>query len=227
MKDLPNEFIEKSVSPWGGLRLIKETYRRSGLKGQIEQISENYLPLPASYRGYSPVDLIEGFIISILLGAKRLSHPGTLRNDHVTQRMFSWQKGMASQSTFSRFFKKFDQERNDHVFAALNRFWFSQIKMDMFTIDVDSIILSRYEKQEGINSGYNPKQPGRGSYHPLLAFVAEIKMVANAWMRLGESSASTDFESFIDELFEIIPKEQIGLFRADSGFYGDKKLEIL
>lgn len=227
MKDLPYEFTEKQVSPWGGLRLIEETYRRSGLKAELERLSQANLPQPASNRGYFPVDLIEGFIISVILGAKRLSHSGTLRNDHVIQRIFDWRKGMASQSTFSRFFRKFDQQLNDKLFPALNRFWFSQIKMDKFTIDVDSTILTRYGKQEGVNPGYNPKQPGRGSHHPLLAFVAETKMVANAWMRTGDSSSSTDFEAFMDELFEIIPPEKIGLFRADSGYYGDKKLSKL
>lgn len=225
MKSLAYEFTDKEVSPWGGLRLIEETYRRSGLKAFLEEDCHDHLPHPGSNRGYSPVDLIEGFMVSVLLGARRLSHSGTLRNDHVVQRIFDWKKGMASQSTFSRFFKKFDRECNDHIFPAINRFWFSQIKMDKFTVDVDSTILTRFGSQEGVEKGYNPRHHGRGSHHPLLAFIAETKMVANAWMRTGDSSASTDFEEFMDELFQIIPTERIGLFRADSGFYGNEKLQ--
>jgi hypothetical protein len=134
---------------------------------------------------------------------------------------------MASQSTFSRFLRKFDQELNDSVFPSINRFWFNQIKMDKLTIDFDSTVLVRHGQQEGVEVGYNPKKPGRGSHHPLMAFVAELKMVANAWMRTGDSVASTDFEEFFDELLTIIPKDRIGLFRADSGFYGKDMLNRL
>src|SRR4030042_3301341 len=226
MNGLAYEFTDKEVSPWGGLRLIKETYRRSRLKQYLDEDCSG-LPNPGSNRGYSTVDLIEGFLVSIILGAKRLSHSGTLRQKKWIGRIFAWQKGMASQSTFSRFFRKFDQERNDEVFPSINRFWFSQIKLDKITIDMDSTVISRYGSQEGVEQGYNPRKHGRGSHHPLMAFVAETKIVANAWMRTGDSAASTDFEGFFDELLEIIPVKRIGLLRADSGFYGQNILEKL
>lgn len=217
MNGLPYDFIDKEVSPWGGLRLIEETYRRSGLKQYLEEECHD-LPATGSNRGYSSVDLAEGFMISTILGATRLAHSGTLRHDEVIQRIFNWNKGMASQSTFSRFFRRFDQERNDKLFPAINRFWFSQLQLDKMTIDLDSTVITRHGRQDGVAKGYNPKRHGRGSHHPLIAFVAEAKMVANAWMRTGDSASSTDFTEFFDELLTIILPDQIGLFRADSGF---------
>ena len=223
MNGIAYEFTDKDVSPWGGLRLVEETYRKSMLKDfLVNQCTD--LPMPGSNRGYSPVDLIEGFMVSVILGARRLAHSGALRHDKVVQHIFDWSKGMASQSTFSRFFRRFDQESNDKIFPALNRFWFDQIKLDKLTIDFDSTVLTRNGIQEGVTKGYNPKKPGRGSHHPLMAFVAELKMVANAWMRTGDSGASTDFKEFFDELLTIIPKNRIGLVRADSGFYGNEIL---
>lgn len=218
MKNLAYEFTDKPISPWGGLRLIEETYKRTGLKEYLESI-RTHLPQPGSNRGYDPIDLIEGFMVSVLLGANRLAHTGMIRNDEVIKKIFNWKKGMGSQSTFSRFFKKFDQARNDQVFPSLNRFWFSQLKLDKFTIDFDSTVLTRFGQQDGVCKGYNPKSHGRGSHHPLIAFVAEAKMVANAWMRTGNSAAGTDFEGFYEELLETIPVDRIGLIRADSGFY--------
>jgi len=217
MNGLPYNFTDKQVSPWGGLRLIEETYRRSGLKEFLNE-EDLDLPIPGSNRGYDSVDLAEGFMVSTILGATRLAHSGVLRNDKVVQRIFGWKKGMGSQSTFTRFFKKFTMERNDKVFPAINRFWFSQLKLDKMTIDLDSTVLTRHGVQEGVAKGYNPKRPGRGSHHPLIAFVAEAKMVANAWMRDGDNASSTDFIYFFDELLSIIPVERIGLIRADSGF---------
>jgi len=226
MSGLSYDFTDKAVSPWGGLRLIEETYRRSGLKQYMEEVCED-LPVCGSNRGYDPVDLAEGFMVSTILGATRLAHSGTLRNDEVIQRIFGWEKGMGSQSTFTRFFKKFDQERNDRLFPALNRFWFSQLQLDKMTIDLDSTVITRHGTQEGVEKGYNPKRHGRGSHHPLIAFVAEAKMVANAWMRTGDSHSSTDFTEFFDELLTIIPVEKIGLFRADSGFCNETIMDRL
>ena len=186
MSGLPYEFSDIEVSPWGGLRLTEEVYRKSVLAEYSDQCPE--LPAPGSNRGYPARDLIEGFMISAMLGARRLSHSGTLRYDRVITRIFGWEKGMASQSTFSRFLRKFDQEHNASIFPSINRFWFDQIKMDKLTIDFDSTVLVRHGLQEGVEVGYNPKKPGRGSHHPLMTFVAELKMVANAWMRTGDST---------------------------------------
>lgn len=224
MKSLSYEFTDKEVSPWGGLRLIEEVYQRSGLKNYLQDCGQ--LPEPGSNRGYSGLSMVEGFMVSLLLGAKRLSHTGALRYDQVIGRIFNWEKGMASQSTFSRFFKKFNKDLNDSLFPALNRWWFGQLTLDKYTIDLDSTVITRHGTQEGVEKGYNPTRHGRGSHHPLMAFVAEAKMIANAWMRTGDSVASTDFEGFFNELLTIIPKNKIGLFRADSGFYGDAVLSM-
>ena len=69
MSGISYEFTDKEVSPWGGLRFIEEIYRKSGLKDFLENQCPD-LPIPGSNRGYSPVDLIEGFMVSVILGAR-------------------------------------------------------------------------------------------------------------------------------------------------------------
>lgn len=221
MSLLPYEYTDKKLSPWGGIRLVHELYQRSGLRQKILELE---LKPPGSNRGYAPCDLVEGFMVSVILGARRLAHSGLLRQDEVIREIFGWSRGMASQSTFSRFFSKYDFEDNDKIFPALQKWWFEQFELDKYTIDLDSTVLTRYGTQDGVEVGYNPGKKGRGSHHPLMAFVAELNMVANAWMRTGNSAASTDFKDFFDELLQIIPALNIGLLRADSGFYGDKAL---
>jgi hypothetical protein len=43
-------------------------------------------------------------MVSTVLGSRRMAHTGMLRTDEVIAQMFNWKDGMASQSTFSRFF---------------------------------------------------------------------------------------------------------------------------
>lgn len=217
-------YTDKPITPYGGLTTVQRFYEKSGLK---EQINDLPLPQPGSNRGYDPVDLVEGFLVSVLLGARRLSHSGLLNYDTVVGEIFRWRKGMASQSTFSRFFRKFDVGLNDEVFLQLNRWWFEKLHLDRHTIDVDSTIITRYGTQDGVKRGYNPRKPGRGSHHPILAFAAEAKMIVQSWMRTGNSADNTDFKPFLDLVLDTISADKIGLFRADSGFFGDPVLSYL
>jgi hypothetical protein len=218
MHELAHEFTSRKVSPWGGIKYFHKTYLKTGLQSYLRGLN---LPFPGSNRGYDPVDLIEGFMTSVVLGSRRLEHSGMLRTDEVIKEIFGWEKGMASASTFSRFFQKFSVERNDEVFPEVMKYWFEQIHLPRMTVDIDSTVITRYGNQKEAKKGYNPQKQGRVSHHPLFAFCDDLKMVINTWMRSGDSNSSSSIGSFLEELFYIVPKKRIGLIRADSGFYSD------
>ena len=224
MHELAHEFTERKISPWGGIKYFHKTYVTSGIR---QFLSTQDLPEPGSNRGYSPLDLIEGFMASVILGARRMEHSGMLRMDQVIGEIFGWKKGMASASTFSRFFNKFDLERNDKVFPQLMKFILSLVPIRYMTIDIDSTVITRYGKQEHAVKGYNPEKKGRPSHHPIMAFSDELKMVVNAWMRTGDSHSSTDATKFMDEVFQIVDPVNIGLLRGDAGFYSQKIMKHL
>ncbi|MCA4894187.1 MAG: hypothetical protein ING84_04180 [Cytophagales bacterium] len=68
---------------------------------------------------------------------------------------------------------------NHQIFIELYTWFFEHVQFDNYTLDMDSSAITRYGEQEGSKKGYNPKKPGRGSHHPLFAFVNDIRMVAN------------------------------------------------
>ena len=218
------EYTDKPISPYGGLETVKRFYLKTGLREIIEGLP---LPEPGSNRGYNPVTLVEGFLMSVILGASRLTHTGLLRYDKVISEMFGWKRGMASESTFSRFFRKHDVNLNDEIFLQYGKAWFEKVWLDKHTVDIDSTVITRYGSQGGVRVGYNPKKRGRGSHHPIIAFSAESKMVIQSWMRTGNSISKTDFEDFLDEIIRTISKDKIGLVRADSGFFSQDVLEKL
>jgi len=90
MHTLDYEYTDKDISPWGGLRLVQELYERIGMRKMIEGLD---LPEKGSNRGYDSARLIEGFIVSVLLGAKRLSHSGTIGNDQVISKFLAGSRG--------------------------------------------------------------------------------------------------------------------------------------
>ncbi len=134
---------------------------------------------------------------------------------------------MAGRKSFQRFCNKFDLATNQKVFTALYKWFFKNLQFNNLTLDVDSTIHTRYRTQQGAAKGYNPKKSGRLSHHPLMAFVAECKMVANFWLRSGDAYTSNNIEAFLDDTFEKIQDKKIGLFRTNSGFYDKKVLEYL
>jgi len=80
---------------------------------------------------------------------------------------------------------------------------------------------------EGGAKGYNPKHHGRASHQPLLAFVADSRLVANFWLRSGNTNSSNNVLSFIEATLENLGDTKVGLFRADSGFYDETIVRLL
>ena len=61
--------------------------------------------------------------------------------------------------------------------------------MGAVTVDFDSTAITREGSQEGSAKGCNPNRKGRNSHHPLMAFISQTRMVANAWLRPGNTAA--------------------------------------
>ncbi|MBL4624171.1 MAG: IS1380 family transposase [Flavobacteriales bacterium] len=224
MVNLPIEYSDKQVTPFGGMSLMKRFIDKTGIRDFFNELN---LPQPRSNRGYSPNDIIESFWLGIWTGASRYIHCDWLRYDKVLQSIFCWDK-MPSQSTYSRFFGKFSQARNTEVFPKLQHWFFDQINIDNITIDFDSTVITRYGEQEGSAKGYNPNKKGRNSHHPLMAFVSQTRMVANAWLRPGNTADSSGCKAFMEETFsQVLRDKKVGLVRADSGFYTEELMSYL
>jgi hypothetical protein len=217
-------FSDKEVTPWGGFSLLKQLLDQSGFRQSARKWG---LPFPGSNRGYDPVQLIEQFIVSIWSGACRFSHTEMLRFDHPLSRLFQWEK-VAERKAFTRFFGRFSQGTTEEVqanmFGWLNRM-VSGFKT--VTLDIDTTVLTRNGHQQGAVRGYNAKRRGRLSHHPLLAFVAETKMVANFWLRPGNTHTNNNLLSFLRSTLHHLGERTVGLIRADSGFFDNKVLSFL
>lgn len=222
MGELKIQYSDKKVTPFGGMKLLKDFIDTTNI---IEDLKSVNLPYPQSNAGINPIDIIQGFWLSIFTGASRYIHADWLRYDTVLQEIFQV-KRLPSQSTYSRFFHKFSWEKNEEVFALLQQKFLSEIDVGALTIDLDSSVITRYGNQEGAAKGYNPKKMGRNSHHPLMAFIDQTKMVANAWMRAGNTSDLNNYDAFLTETFDVALKDkEIGLVRADSGFYSNDFLK--
>jgi hypothetical protein len=217
------QFSDKQVSPWGGLILMKEILDKTGVS---KKLSELNLPQSTSNNSIDRVSIVESFFASVWIGATAFSQTAIIKLDSTVKEIFGWSR-VPSGTTFGRFFKKFSWKENNRIFTQLNQWFFKEIKFDNYTLDVDSSVITRYGSQEGSLKGYNPKKSGRSSHHPLFAFISELRMVANCWLRSGNTASASNCLEFLKETFRILRDKTIGLFRADSGFASNSIFEYL
>jgi hypothetical protein len=132
-------------------------------------------------------------------------------------------------TTFSRTLKKL---RRVHVYK-LSRSFCRIVKklvtgMRMIPMDLDTTVTPVYGNQEGADKGYNPKEKGLKSYHPLLAFVDEKGFLLNGILRCGSAYTSNGVIQFFRETVSRLLKyvRRIRL-RCDSGFFDGRFIEYL
>lgn len=216
-------FTDKEVTPWSGMIFMKKLLDQTGI---LSKLFSADLPSQGSNRGYSPIQLITCFMVSIWCGANRFEHLEISRFDEVLRKIFGF-KQMASHKAYQRYFNKFTIPINQKVFTKVTQWFFSQIILENYTLDVDSTVLTRYGNQQGAKRGYNPNKRGRNSHHPLLAFIDECKMVANFWLRSGDAYTTNNFLSFLEDTMARLEGKLISLLRADSGFYSKEIFDYL
>ena len=217
-------YTSKEITPWGGMVFLKQMLLKMDFRSKIDSCSD--LPQPNSNRGHKVSTIVEAFITSIWCGANRFMHTEVTRHDSALAKIFDWNV-VPAQDTYKRFFNKFDQTTNQKVSNHFYTWIFDNFKFDNFTLDIDSSVMTRYGEQEGAKKGYNPSKKGRSSHHPLIAFINDAKLVANMWLRSGDTSSANNFLSFLEDTLSKLKNKTVSLIRLDSGFFQSNILDYL
>jgi hypothetical protein len=216
-------FTDKEITAWGGMALMKRMLDHLEFE---EALSQAGFPAPGSNRGYSPVQLITQFMLSVWCGANRFEHGEVTRHDPVLKRIFGFAR-MANFKAVMRLFRRFTPSSNETVMDNLYRWLFGNIAINGITLDLDSTIMTRYGHQEGAARGYNPTKRGRLSHHPLMAFVSETTMIANCWLRSGNASSANNAQGFLANTLHRLGDKRVAMLRADSGFSDNAFLDYV
>ncbi len=217
-------FSDREVTAWGGLALLKQMLDSMAFHKAVAGWG---LPESGSNRGYPAAQLVEQFIVSIWCGACRFAHAEVVRLDRTLTRLFDWPRA-AEFKAIQRLFQRFDMLTNERVQAEAYQWIFSHLgSLSRVTLDLDSTVVTRHGDQQGALSGYNPNKPGRNSHHPLLAFVAEARLVANFWLRPGNVASANNVVQFLESTLNHLGERRVGLLRADSGFFQHRFLSCL
>ena len=178
-------FTDQRLTAHGGMIVWSNFLHQRRFRQQLRKVLPHH---PTSPNAYDPTDVALGFLGGILCGGDKLSRIAWLQSDPAIAEVLGIE-AVASQSTLSRFFEAFSQRTcNDlgllhqHAMQAL-----PSLKTG-YTLDLDSwALLHEDGHQEGVAVGYT-KRGLKPCHRPLVAGLAQAKLVANYWLRSGNSA---------------------------------------
>lgn len=218
-------FTEQRLSPWAGLLSWAGYLFKKG----VPELLERLLPYqPTSPNALPPVQIALGFLAGVVAGADKLTRVAHLRADPLLPEVLQVRR-IASQSTFTRFFNRFSQGANQSCFGACYRWTMEQLscRKEGYTLDLDTTGLIHEDgHQQGVKAGYT-KQGIKPCLHPILAVLAEAKVVVNFWLRPGNTATINNALGFVTELLSRLPRHlHVRLVRADSGFCSSSLFDL-
>lgn len=157
-----------------------------------------------------------------LLGeARKLTHVASFRRDPVVPELLGIAR-VPSQSSLSRFFAGFRSAGvNLRCFRPLWRWCVERLpsRREGYTLDLDSTrLLHEDGQQEGVRVGYT-RTGLKPCLHPLLAILAEARLVVQLWLRPGNAACGNNVTAFFLDLWDHRPRHiRYRAVRADSGF---------
>ncbi len=216
----------RAVTPFGGLSVFIAFLQRIGYSQQVSEHLPVHLKSP---NAIDPAQTYTAFLLSVLVVARRFAPTSLLRADRALQAVLGM-KRFPPDGTMRNLFKRFQQGMVVRMYEPL---WAWQIgrlppRAQGYSLDLDSTVFERYGEQEGVKRGYNPRKPGRGSHHPLLAVLGEAYFILHGGLRSGNTTAGRGVVEFLKEALAKLPRlEWIRVVRADSGFFAQDLLQYL
>lgn len=195
-----------------------------------QQLNELFPTMMYNSTKFTNVQIFLVVILSSLVGINRLIRIASFSFDSLVMSLLGLQKGL-NKDVFSVRLKQLGQagaiKLQEYLFD-LTANWLTKSELKNITIDADSTVKTVYGQQQGAVKGFNPGKKGAKSYHPLLAFASEIKLVINSWFRTGSAYTSNGICEFMKQTAAVLPAHiKTVFFRADSGFFNGALFDLL
>lgn len=179
---------------------------------------------------YTIPELIFSLLYPILLGLSRIEVSKMLGRNGVFKMLIGLNR-FPDPTTLRRFLVRGSDELLPQLVRLhdrLRKYFINRIVPEKkLLVDMDSTVCTIYGHQEGAVKGYNPRERGRRSYHPLFCFESNSGSSLLGALRHGNAYTSTGALEYLQKFFQQYPETEYQVrFRGDSGFY-DKDIVAL
>ena len=209
-------FTDQRLTAHGGMIVWSHFLQQQRFRQQLDQLLPH---APTSPNAFTPADIALGYLGGILIGADKLSRVAWLQSDPAVAEVLGIE-AVPSQSTLSRFFAVFTQRSCQALSGLHTRAVFAlPSRRDGYTLDLDSwALLHEDGHQQGVAVGYT-RHGLKPCHRPLIAALAESQLVANYWLRPGNTACVTGAAEFLRQTVASLPTHiRVGLVRGDAGF---------
>jgi hypothetical protein len=230
--------LEEEVTAHGGVVLLIETGRRSGVIGKADRV----LPSKKNPKGLGQAQMVESFVLLSALGGECVEDFQTLRADLGLEAMVGY--ALPAPSTARSFLDRFHDEvavsqrpaqgsfipRESPGLEGLRelvrasvRAYVSAVSVGReLTLDVDAHLVQSSKREARMT------YEGFRGYGPLLVTWAETELVLADQFRDGNVPPSKGIAELVDEAFESLPAHPEGWIvavRSDSAAYEVRVLD--
>ena len=209
-------FTDQRLTVHGGMIVWSHFLHQQHFRQQLDHLLPH---APTSPNAYVPTDIALGYLGGILAGADKLSRVAWLQSDPAVAQVLGIE-AVPSQSTLSRFFGVFTQGSSQALAGLHTRAVFAlPTRREGETLDLDSwALLHEDGHQQGVAVGYT-RHGLKPCHRPLIAALAESKLVVNYWLRPGNTACVNGATEFLRQTVASLPPHlHVGLVRGDAGF---------
>ncbi len=227
-KKITTEFTGKKITNYSGLSSLSSyIFYKLGLAKDIEELFPTKIE---SATKFMTSQVLLSILLASLAGINRISKIATFTNDVLIQTLLKLEKNISNDkiSTELKKLGKSGAAALTEYFLIKTSSFLAKENLNSVTLDVDSTVLSVCGNQEGSAKGFNSTKKGAKSYHPLIGFISEFKIVANTWFRTGSAYTSNGICEFVKQTAAMFPENiKKVFFRADSGFFNGELFNLL
>lgn len=221
------DFTSEKLTCYSGLTVVNDYVNHLGLFKKLDQI---FFTVKNNATKYINVQIFSAIIFANLCGISRLSNVEKFTNDTLVRKLLGIKNKLDDSNIKARLLKLGQSGANKLLETSLGftKKWIKKCGLSRITIDCDSTEQTVFGHQQGASKGYNPKNKGKLSYHPLICFLSEMKIVLNTWFRAGSAYTSNGVVEFMKQTIAALPSNvKTIFFRADSGFFNGNLFDLL
>lgn len=226
-KVVKSSFTGSNITKYSGLNTVAKYMNRQNI---IRSISSSF---PTEWHNATKFGVNQALLaitLASISGINRINRIAVFSGDGLVKALLKLDKAI-NENAISATLKNLGQSgarKLQMLLLSKNARWLVESGLESITLDADSTVKSVCGNQEGAEKGFNTTKRGANSYHPLLVFVSEMKLLYHTWFRTGSAYTANGIIEFLKEVQSSLPRTvRKVFFRADSGFFSGNLFDLL
>lgn len=226
-KVIKHSFTGGNITKYAGLNTVAKYMNKQNI---VKSIGLSFPTKWQSATKFGVNQVLTAITLASISGVSKMCKIATFSGDSLVRTILKLEKSI-NENAISTVLKNLGEHgarKLQMLILSKNACWLRESQLETITLDADSTVKSVCGNQQGAAKGYNTTKKGAKSYHPLLVFVSEMKLLYHTWFRTGSAYTANGVVDFLKEVKASLPKTiKKVFFRADSGFFSGELFNLL